>query len=238
MTGSLGVADALGGLLADGIPLTVHLVVGDLILLNGAEGAQTNVQCHLGNTDTLGADGVHQLRGEVQAGRGCGRAAQLLGIHGLILALILQLLGDVGRQRHLAELIQLFIKSLGVVIECNVLVAVLQRLVHHSGQAAVTEADLGADLHPLAGLCQAFPLVALDLTEQQQLADRTGGLLDAHDAGGQHLGVVHHQQVAGLQKIRQIPEDLVLDAVILLAQDHQACRVAGACRFLRNELFG
>ena len=74
--------------------------------------------------------------------------------------------------------------------------------------------------------------------EQQQFADRTGGLLDAHDAGGQHLGVVHHQQVAGLQKIRQIPEDLVLDAIILLAQDHQACRVAGACRFLRNELFG
>ena len=213
-------------------------MVGDLILLHGAEGAQTNVQCHLGNADTLGADGVHQLRGEVQAGRGCGRAAQLLGIHGLILALILQLLCDVGRQRHFAKFVQLFIKGLGIVIECNVLVAVLHGLVHHSGQAAVTKADLGADLHPLAGLCQAFPLVALDLTEQRQLTDCAGGLLDAHDAGRQNLGIVYDQQVAGLQIFRQVAEDPVLDAVVFLAQDHQACRVAGACRFLRNELFG
>ena len=93
----LGLADAPGGLLADGVPLAVHLVVADLVLLYRAEGAQTNVQCDLGNADAHGADGVHQLRGKVQPGGGSSCAAQLLGVDGLILALILQLLCDVGR---------------------------------------------------------------------------------------------------------------------------------------------
>ena len=75
----------------------MHLVVADLVLLYRAEGAQTNVQCDLGNADAHGADGVHQLRGKVQPGGGSSCAAQLLGVDGLILALILQLLCDVGR---------------------------------------------------------------------------------------------------------------------------------------------
>ena len=75
------------------------------------------MQRDLGNVDTAGADRIHQLRGKVQARGGRGSAAQFLGVDGLVLALILELLRDVGRQRHLAELIQLFIKSLGVVIE-------------------------------------------------------------------------------------------------------------------------
>ena len=93
----LGLADAAGCLLADGVPLAVHLVVADLVLLHRAEGAQTNVQCDLGNADAHSAEGVHQLRGKVQPGGGSSRAAQLLSIDGLILALILQLLCDVGR---------------------------------------------------------------------------------------------------------------------------------------------
>ena len=167
--GGLGFPDALSSLLADGIPLTVHFVVCDLVLLHRAESTQSHVQGTLGNADTLGPDGIHQLRGEVQACRGCRRAAQLLGIDGLILALILQLLGDVGRQRHLAKFIQFFIKGLCIIIECYVLVAILHGFIHHSGQGAVTKADLGAGLHPLAGLCQALPLISLDLPQKKQL---------------------------------------------------------------------
>ncbi len=80
----------------------------------------------------------------------------------------------------------------------NVLVAVLHGLVHHGGQTAVTKAHLRAGLHPLARLCKTLPLVALDLTQQKQLTHSTGGLLDAHDAGRQNLGIVYHQQVARL----------------------------------------
>ena len=140
--------------------------------------------------------------------------------------------------RQLAKFIQLFIKRFGIIIECNVLVAVLHGLVYHSGQTAVTKAYLRTGLHPLAGLCQTLPLVALHLPQQQQLAHSTGGLLDAHDAGGQHLGIVYHQKIPRLQKFRQITEHLVPDAVVLLAQNHQPRRIPRGCGLLCNELFG
>ena len=155
----------------------MHFVIRDLVLLYRAEGAQTHMQGHFSNVHALGADGIHQFRGEVQASRGRCGAAKLLGIDGLVLALILQLLGDIGRQRHFAKFVQLFIKGLGIVIECNVLVAVLHGLVYHGGQAAVAELHLRARLHPLAGAGQALPGIALDLAEQQQLADSACGTL-------------------------------------------------------------
>ena len=117
MPGGLGVADRLRGLFVDAIPLAVHLVVGNLVFLHGTEGAEADVQSHFGNVHALGADSIHQLRGKVQAGRGSRSAAQLLCINGLILALVFQLLRDVGRQRHFAELVQFFIKRLGIIIE-------------------------------------------------------------------------------------------------------------------------
>ncbi len=235
---SFGVMDELCRFLADGVPLAVHLVVGDLVFLHGAEGAQTDVQRHFCDVDALGADGVHQLRREVEARRGGGSTAKFFGIDGLILALVFQLLGDIGRQRHLAELVQLFVERFGVIIEGDKLIAVLQRLVHDGRQAAVAEADLGAGLHPLAGLCKALPLVALHLTQEQQLTDRAGGLLNAHDTGRQDFGVVDHQQVARLKVFGQIAEDAVLDAVILLVQNHQPGSVTGAGRLLCDQLFG
>ena len=77
-----------------------------------------------------------------------------------------------------------------------------------------------------------------DLTEEQQLTDSAGGLLDANDAGRQDLGIVDDEQVARLQIFGQVVEDPVLDAVVLLAQNHEPGRVSGVCRLLCNEFFG
>ena len=198
MTGGFGVTDHLRGLFIDAVPFAVHFVIRDLVLLYRAEGTQTHMQGHFGNVHALGTDGIHQLRREMKASRRGRSTAKLLGIDGLVLALILQLLCDVRWQRHFAKFVQLFIKGLGIVIKCNVLVAIFHGLIHHSSQGAIAKAHFGAGLHPLAGLCQTFPLVTFDLTQQKQLTHSTGGLLDTHNAGGQNLGIVYHQQVARL----------------------------------------
>ena len=145
----------------------MHLVILDGLLVDRAEGAQADMQRNLGNVNAHRTDGVHQLRGEVQTGRGGGGAAQLLGVNGLVLALVLQLFGDVGRQRHLAELVQLLIQRFGVIGKGNIFVAVWQSLIHHSRQAAVAELHLSACLHPLAGAGQALPGVPFHLAQQQ-----------------------------------------------------------------------
>ena len=238
MAAGLGFLDLTGGLLADGIPLAVHFVVGDLVLLHRAEGAQAHMERHLGDAHPFGPDGVHQLGREVEARRGRGGAAQLLGVHRLVLALVLQLFGDVGRQGHFAEGVQLFIEGLGVIAERDQLVAVLHRLVHGGGQGAVAEGDDVARVHPLAGLGQALPLVPFHLPQQQQFADGAGGLLDAHDPGRKDLGIVHHQQVPRHKIFREVVEDAVFYRIAVAVQHHQPGRVAGAGRFLCNQLFG
>ena len=58
---------------------------------------------------------------------------------------------DVRRQRHFAELIQLFVQSLGIVLEGYIFVAIRQGLVYCGRQGAITKAQLGASLHPAAG---------------------------------------------------------------------------------------
>ncbi len=89
-----------------------------------------------------------------------------------------------------------------------------------------------------AGFMEGKVMDAAETNAIAKLPNREGMLFDTHDAGGQHLGVVDHQQVTRLKIFRQIAEDPVLDAVVFLAQDHQAGRITGGCRLLCNELFG
>ena len=214
----------------------MHLVVLNGFLIHGTEGAQADMQRNLGNVDAAGADRIHQLRGKVQARGGRGGAAQFLGVDGLVLALILELLRDVGRQRHLAELVQLLVQCLGVVGKGHILIAVRQRLVHHGGQAAVAELHLRARLHPLAGAGQTLPGIALDLAEQQQLADSACGHLGAHQAGRQNLGVIDNEQIALFKIMRQLMEYRVQDLIIFAVQHHQTGGIAGVGRLLRDQL--
>ena len=233
MPGGLRLVDAAGRLLADRIPLGVHLVVCNVRLFHRAEGTKAHVQGHLSKADSLLLQALHQLRGEVQARGGGGSAAQLLGVHGLVLALVLQLLGDVGRQRHFAELVQLFVQGLGVIIKGNVLVAVLQRLLNFGAEGAVTEQDASAGVQALSRFGQAFPRVALVLVQQQKLTHRAGVLLRADEPGRKHLGVVGHQQIARLQQFRQ---DVMTDDIAAAVQRHQTGGIPRNCRLLRDLL--
>ena len=70
MARSAGGIDGIGRLLADRVPLTVHLMVFDFILVDRTEGTKTDVQRYFRNVDAMGAYRIQQLRREMQTG--CG----------------------------------------------------------------------------------------------------------------------------------------------------------------------
>ena len=146
--------------------------------------------------------------------------------------------GDIGRQRHLAELIQLFIEGLGIVVEVNQLVPIGQCFLHLGGQRAVTEGQPGPRLHPASRAGQTFPGIPMRLAKQKNLAHGARGNLDPHQAGRKDLGVVDHQNIPGVEIFRQIPKNAVCDGAIAAVKNHQPCAVPGIGGFLRNQLFG
>ena len=79
----------LGGLFGYLIMLRVHLVLGHVVDLNGAEGAQSHVEGDVADVHALCADPVHQLVGEVQSGGRGGGRAELVRVDRLVTLLIL-----------------------------------------------------------------------------------------------------------------------------------------------------
>ena len=103
----------------------------DLINLNRSEGTKTYVQSNLTVANALGLDLLKELVREVKTcGRSSGRAL-LLGIYRLVIALVLKLLGDVGRQGHIAYCIQNLVDGLvffGIVIKSDNAVATVDNV--------------------------------------------------------------------------------------------------------------
>ena len=174
----------------------------------------------------------------MQPSRGGGGAAELLGIDGLVLALVFELFGDVGRQRHFAERVELFVQRLGIIGKGDELVALGQRFVHGGRQAAVAERKPRARLHAAARAGQTLPGVAVHLAQQQHFAHGAGGHLGADEPRGQHLGIVEHKHVARFEIIGQVAENFVLDGIVLPRKDHQPGAVARVGGFLGDEFFG
>ena len=79
----LGLVDNAGRLLGDYAELGVHVVVLYLVLLDGAEGAQADVQRDEALAHALGGDAVQQFPREVQSCRGGGGGAELAGEHAI-----------------------------------------------------------------------------------------------------------------------------------------------------------
>ena len=85
--------------------LRVHMMLLDVIRLDGAEGAEADMERDKAYPDAFFFDLFKQLGGEMQTRRGRCGAALLLGVDSLVSVLILESLGDIMRQGHLAYII-------------------------------------------------------------------------------------------------------------------------------------
>ena len=82
-----------------------------IIYLNRTERAKAYVKRYMGNIYPLGFHLLQKLFGEMQSCcRGCC-GTLVLCINGLVTVLVLQLVGDVRRKRHLSKLIQNLLKD-------------------------------------------------------------------------------------------------------------------------------
>ena len=94
---------------------------------------------------------------------GCGGAAQHLIINSLVALPVLQLLGDVWRQRHPAYLIQHRKDIIPRIFELHPAVAALQDLQNLGVQKSIAENKSCTGLCTLAGAHHRFPFVISQL---------------------------------------------------------------------------
>ena len=100
---------------------------------------------HIGDVHAHVPDLLQQLLGKMQSRSGRRRRAGDPGIDRLIPFAVLQLLLDIGRQRHFAQPLQNLQKD-ALIVELYELFALLQILGDGGGQFSISEGNLGAGL--------------------------------------------------------------------------------------------
>ena len=117
------------------------------------------------------------------------RTALVRRIDRLVAVLIFQLMVDVGRQRHLSEFIQDFLKD-ALVGEAHKAIAVLGLSHNLADEFPLAEADLRSDGALSAGLHQGLPGSVLFSREEQNLHLGSRAHLFADEARRDYLRVV------------------------------------------------
>ena len=241
----LGAVDRGGGLLGDRELLGVHLVLGEVFHVHVVEMGVAHIEGQEGGVDVADLHFLEEDLAEVQAGRRAGHGTLLRREDGLE-ALFVNLfrvgadpLGN-GQGAHLVEGLAEFL--VGTVEEEAERAAAGGRVVDDLGHQAVvlTEIELVADADLAGGIDQHVPeaLVAVELAQQEDVDLGAGLFLVAAHPGGEHFGVVEHEQVVRRGVLDDILENPVLDFAGVLVQHHQAAFVPLGGRVFGDQFRG
>ena len=255
-------ADRLDRLRRNVVALGMHDVLGGVVLLHQAEGVDADLELDGLEAHALLLDALDELGREMQA-RGRSRSAMLLlhGVDGLVLLGIALVIGDIGRQRHVARSVDRLVEraqgAVGVLpdrLEAHQApaAAIVDELEDGRAQhdrsplgrqgAAGAVLDLGTGLQALARVHQALPhdphRIDVLAAIQQQGLRRAARRLPADQARRHDTGLVRDQHVARLQVIDDIAEDAVVDGAVAAMEHEQAARIAGFGGRLGDQLIG
>ena len=209
------------------------MVILNILRFDGAECSETYMEGDKSDTDALFAQGVKEFGGEMQSCGRCGGAAALAGIDGLISVVIFELLGYIMRQRHLAYLIEQF-KEHSVICEFCKAVAVRQD-VNNLGEEHIMEGEPMTLASLFAWTRDNLPDVVALVVEKKELDHRTRVYPCAVKARGKHLCVVENKAVSGLNILRDITKNIVLDGASFFVEHHESRTVARLGGMLCNE---
>lgn len=189
--------------------LGVHMVILDIFRLNGSECSETDMEGDESDADTLFAQGVKEFGSKMQPCCRCGGAAALAGIDSLVSVVVFELFCYIMRQRHLAYLIKQ-LKEYAVICELSKAVAVRQN-VNNLGKEHIMEGEPMTLACLFAGTCDNLPDVVALVVKKKELDHRACVYPCAVKARGKNLGVVENKAVAGLDILRDIMKNIVLD---------------------------
>ena len=201
----MGAVDQVRRLRGNIVPLGVHGVLLHIVHLDGTEGAQPDMQGHKADVHAFRAHLIEELRGKVQPRRRRRRRALVFCVHGLIAVSVLQLVGDVGRQGHLAQPVQHLLED-ALELKSHQAVAALRDLQDLRLEAPVAKDGPGARPQLFARPHQALPDIRLQPFEQEDLHSRPGPLAGPQEPGRDHLGIIEDHGVPGLQIFQDIAE--------------------------------
>ena len=214
----------------------MHLVIRDVIHLDGQEGARAHMQGDISELHAHGAQCLQQGSIEVQRGGGGGDRACVSCPDSLVVGLILCIGGafggNIGRQRHGTCGIERRIEIIARQVEAQIGQPVAHPL--KRGAQAVGEHDLFAGFELFHRFDERRPDARICLRLQQGRFYLGGnGALGAvavaqpRQARGDHPRVIQHQTVTRAQPVRQVRHMRVMDVRAL--RHHQARRGARLC---------
>ncbi len=223
-------------------------MLGGIRRLDRKERAGAHMQGHLVERDPALREAGDEGVGEMQSRRRRGDRAFRLCEQGLIVdavALIRRAArGDIGRQRHVATLLDRLVEHRTMEGESERHLAALA-LVLDRGVKLAEEADLAflpeahhvARRQPFRGPHEGAPARAVEAPVQRRLDRRLGSAPDAPAAQARrdHLGIVDHERIAGAQQLRKIAHPAVVEFRHQAGPHHQKPRrVAGRSRTQRD----
>ena len=185
------------------------------------EGAQSYMKGHMGDIYPLVLDRLQKFRCKMKSCSRCSCGSFMLCIDRLITVLILQLMCDIRRQRHLAQLIQDLFKD-SFISEFNHTVAVFDHIQHFTDQQTITKADLRTWFCLLTRFHQCLPHIIFISLKQKYFNVCIRSHLTSHKTGRDYFRIIDYQTVSWIQIINDFTKNMVFDMSCFLIQYHQS----------------
>src|SRR5699024_499909 len=203
-------------LLIHDIKFGMHLMVFNIICTYRPECTKSDMQCNRSNTDALCFNFFKKRFSKMKSGsRRCRRSA-VFRIYRLVSLLVIKGLFDVGRKRHLTELIKnLFQHS--VIDQFNMTDAFVENIRTDRLEQSFAKHDFSPLFHAFCRLDQHF-IAILDRLQHEHLYLGAGFRLHAVQSGGKDPRIVQDKRIAGFKIVGDVGEMPVFYAAVRFVQ--------------------
>ena len=145
---------------------------------------------------------------------------------------------NIGRQGHLAQTVQHFLKDTVAVETDDPSADVLHVVQHFAAEQTVPEGTDGPGTKPAAGADEGFPVCGVVPAQKENLHRNAGVFLHTEQTRGDDLGLVNDQGISRVEIINNIVEVLMLNLSVFPVVYQETAVIPRFHGGLGNQLFG